>query len=149
MILEGDGTEMKDLLKERKSLEYYLKLKYPVTIHEAEEGGYFAEIIDLPGCMAQAETLDHMHKEIDFARKLWIESMYEDGNEIPLPRNENEYSGKFIIRVPKSLHHKLDQIAEREGVSLNQYVVSALSLVTGQNDPATPRRKRYARTSKK
>jgi len=149
MILEGVETEMENLLKERKPLEYYLRLKYPVTIHEAEEGGYFAEIIDLPGCMAQAETLDHMHKEIDIARKLWLESMYEDGNEIPLPRNENEYSGKFIIRVPKSLHRKLDQIAELEGVSLNQYVVSALSHVTGQNNPTTPRRGRYVRTSQK
>ena len=125
---------MPNLLKERKSLEYYLKLKYPVTIHEAKEGGYFAEIIDLPGCMAQAETLDDMHKEIDIARKLWLESMYEDGKEIPLPRNENEYSGKFIIRVPKSLHYKLNQIAEREGVSLNQYLVSALSMAVGHDE---------------
>lgn len=33
---------------ERKPLEYYLNLKYPITIHVAPEGGFVAEIEDLP-----------------------------------------------------------------------------------------------------
>ena len=36
----------------KKSLEYYLSLKYPITIYPDEkDGGYTAEIKELPGCL--------------------------------------------------------------------------------------------------
>ena len=41
-------------LKELKPIEYYIKLSYPITIYPAEEGGYVAEIEDLPGCIIEA-----------------------------------------------------------------------------------------------
>jgi antitoxin HicB len=119
-------------ITERKPLNYYFKLKYPVTIEEAPEGGYFVQIESLPGCYSQGETIEEALKMIEDARKLWLESMYEDGNDIPLPEGEHEYSGKFIVRIPKRLHRQLDRLAEKEGVSLNQYVVSALSYSAGQ-----------------
>jgi antitoxin HicB len=120
---------------ERKPLEYYLSLKYPVSIEEAPEGGYFIQIKDLPGCYSQGETVEESLKNIEEARHLWIESMYEDGNEIPLPGSaKKQYSGKFNVRIPKSLHRKLDEMAEKEGVSLNHYLVSTLSRAVGQEE---------------
>lgn len=121
---------------ERKPLDYYLGLKYPVTITPDVTGGFFAEIKDLPGCYSQGETLEETCQNIEEARRLWIESMYEDGNDIPLPGSESErqYSGKFNVRVPKSLHRKLDEMAEKEGVSLNHYLVSTLSRAVGQEE---------------
>jgi predicted HicB family RNase H-like nuclease len=50
---------------------------------------------------------------------------------LPEPVNKpqrHEYSGKFVVRLPKSLHAALGQEAEREGVSLNQLVVTKLAL---------------------
>ena len=123
---------MKTKTVDRKPLEFYLNLKYPITIHKAPEGGFVAEIEDLPGCLAQGETLEETYEESEIARKLWVETTYEDGQDIPLPRNDRSYSGKFIVRIPKSLHRKLDLLAEREGVSLNQYLVSELSHVVGR-----------------
>lgn len=125
---------MKTNTVDRKPLEYYLNLKYPVTIHEAPEGGVVAEIADLPGCLAQGETLEEAYEEIEIARKLWLETTYDDSQDIPLPRDDRGYSGKFIVRVPKSLHRKLDLLAEREGVSLNQYLVSELSHIVGKEE---------------
>ena len=116
---------------ERKPLEHYLNLKYPVTIYTSPEGGFVAEIEDLPGCLAQGETLDETFELIEEARKMWLEVAYDDGQDIPEPRDEQEYSGKFFIRAPKSLHRKLDQMAKREGVSLNQYLVATLSHSVG------------------
>ena len=80
--------------------------------------------------------MEETHQNIEEARKLWMESMYEDGNEIPLPGTETEkqYSGKFNVRIPKSLHRKLDEMAEKEGVSLNHYLVSTLSRAVGQGE---------------
>ena len=108
-------------------MKYYLEQSYPMTIYPDDQGGYVAEIKDLPGCITQAETLKEAYSAIDVARQLWIGLAYKDGIEIPLPREEQEYSGKFIIRVPKYLHRRLSQQAVREGVSLNQYVVSLLA----------------------
>jgi hypothetical protein len=39
----------------------------------------------------------------------------------------DDYSGKFTVRLPRSLHQALVDRAEREGVSLNLFVTNALS----------------------
>jgi antitoxin HicB len=112
---------------EKPSLEYYLNLKYPVTFYPDPEGGYVAQIKDLPGCLTQGETLEETMANINEARELWIETAYEAGDDIPLPSNDDNYSGKLLLRMPKSLHRRLAETAENEGVSLNQYIVSLLS----------------------
>ena len=61
------------------------------------------------------------------ARQSWIEAEYERGNDIPLPSYPEEYSGKFNVRIPKSLHRALAKASRREEVSLNQYVLSLLA----------------------
>lgn len=38
-----------------------------------------------------------------------------------------EYSGKLVIRIPRSLHKELKEAAKHEGVSLNQYMLYKLS----------------------
>lgn len=112
---------------ERKDLKFYLNLRYPITIHPDPDGGYVAEIEELPGCMTQAETIDEAFKAIEDARQVWIQGTYEMGQDIPLPRDMEEYSGKFMVRIPQSVHRNLVRSAKREGVSLNQYVTSLLA----------------------
>lgn len=116
---------------ERKSLEYFLGLKYPVTIIPDESGGFVAEIVDLPGCFTQGETLEEVFKNMEEARRLWLEVAYEDGLDIPLPPDTDSYSGKFNVRVTKTLHRKLGEAADREGVSLNHLIVTTLSHAVG------------------
>lgn len=113
----------------KPSLEYYLNLQYPVTLYpDVEQGGYVAEIKDLPGCFTQGETLAETMTNINEARELWIETAYEAGDNIPLPSTYDNYSGKLMLRMPKSLHRRLSETAEREGVSLNQYIVYLVSI---------------------
>jgi len=112
---------------ERKELEYYINLRYPVTVHPDPESGFVAEIEELHGCMTQAETLDEVFEAIEDARQLWIKTAYNEGQEIPLPRDKEQYTGKFLVRIPRSLHRALAHSAKREDVSLNQYVVSLLT----------------------
>jgi antitoxin HicB len=126
----------------RKPMEFYFELRYPVTIMPSEDGGYVAEIEDLPGCVTQGETLEEVHANIEEARRLWIEVAYEDGQDIPQPRDKQLYSGNFIVRGPKSLHRKLDQMAKREGVSLNQYLVATLSHSVGMDENTQSKKKK-------
>lgn len=66
-------------------LEDYLELMYPITLYPDSEGGYVAEIKDLPGCLTQGETLEEVMTNIKEAKELWLETAMEAGDEIPLP----------------------------------------------------------------
>ncbi|HEY9883423.1 MAG TPA: type II toxin-antitoxin system HicB family antitoxin [Thermosynechococcaceae cyanobacterium] len=72
----------------RESLEHYFNLHYPITVYPEPEGGYVALIKDLPGCITQGETPDEIMANIEEARQLWIETVYEHGGEIPLPSDD-------------------------------------------------------------
>lgn len=112
---------------EKQSLEYYSSLEYPVTVYPDADSGYAAEIKDLPGCLTQGETLEETMTNINEARELWLETVYENNDKIPLPSTDDNYSGKLLLRMPKSLHRRLAEAADKEGVSLNQYIVFLLS----------------------
>jgi antitoxin HicB len=87
-----------------KNLEYYLQLPYRMVIYPAQEGGYAIEIPELPGCVTQGQTLEEALEMIHDAKVGWLELSLEDGMEIPEPSDNEEYSGKFNVRMPKSLH---------------------------------------------
>ncbi len=42
----------------------YVTNTYHVVVHEAEEGGYWGEIIELPGCVSQGETIEEFRNNI-------------------------------------------------------------------------------------
>jgi len=117
----------------KKDLEHYLHLRYPMEIVQAEEGGYFAQIPDLPGCMAQGANVEEVVSSLEAAKRAWIEVRLDDGLEVPPPHETvEEYSGRFLMRVPKSVHRELATRAQRDGTSLNQYVLHLLSLALGR-----------------
>ena len=39
-------------------------MKLKVVIHEAEEGGYWAQVPAIPGCATQGETFEELFKNI-------------------------------------------------------------------------------------
>jgi len=42
-------------------------LKIKVVVHEAEEGGYWAEVPAIPGCATQGDTLEELMKNVQEA----------------------------------------------------------------------------------
>ncbi len=111
-----------------KPLEYFLKLEYPFNVIADPDGGYVIEFPDLPGCLTQVETLEEIPYMVEDVRLGWLECEYDrDPTDIPLPSYPVEYSGRFNVRIPKLLHQLLSDAAERDGVSLNQYVVALLA----------------------
>jgi predicted HicB family RNase H-like nuclease len=112
----------------RESLDFYLSRYYPfVVTADQEDGGFVIEYPDLPGCATQVEEVGEIGPMADEIRTLWVETAYDHDIAIPDPSSPVEYSGKFNVRIPKSLHRSLARAAEREGVSLNQLVVTYLS----------------------
>jgi len=109
-----------------KTLNEYLAVEYPFNVIADPDGGYVIVFPDLSGCMTVADDVDEIGPMAEDARIGWIESAYEHGLQIPMPSQPETYSGKFNVRLPKSLHRRLAEGAEREGVSLNTYVIGLL-----------------------
>ena len=58
-------------------------MEYVVVIHTAEEGGYWAEVPELPGCVSQGETLDELERNIIEAIQAVLAVRAEDGETFP------------------------------------------------------------------
>lgn len=107
-----------------------MSIKYPMNIRPLspkEGGGYLVEFTDLPGCIADGETIEEALKEAEDALKAWLSAAKADGVQIPKPNSHRIYSGQFRLRIPKSMHAKLAATAEEEDVSLNTMAIELLA----------------------
>ncbi len=108
----------------------YLELPYNIIIQpiQDESGKYFyARVLELDGCQSTGESFDEAYQGIMEAMEGYIEAKLENGYKVPKPQKLDDYSGKFNLRIPKSLHQELAIKAKEEGVSLNQYALYKLS----------------------
>ena len=112
------------------TVKEYLDRPYHIVIqHITDESGtyYLATVREFDGCMSHGDTYVEAFENIREAMEGWIETKLENGFTVPEPVDENQYSGKFVLRIPKTLHARLAMEAEKEGVSLNQYALYRLS----------------------
>ena len=113
-----------------KEIEYYMSLPYTIEIVPYKDGGFFARIKELEGCMTEGDTKEEVLELLEDAKRVWLEAALEDDLEIPLPesmRKEKDDSEEISLRLPKSLHRKLVEGAKKEGVNVNTYIVNLLS----------------------
>jgi predicted RNase H-like HicB family nuclease len=68
-----------------KTLEYYMNLPYTIEIIP-DEGAWFAQIKELPGCMTEVDTWEAIYPAIQEAKYLWLELALERGRPIPEPQ---------------------------------------------------------------
>lgn len=111
-----------------KDVVYYLSLPYAIIMRIDEEGNYIARIQELEGCLAHGSDPNEALATLREIQELWIEERLSTGHEIPEPQPEEDLpSGKWVQRVPRTLHLRLTELAKHEQVSLNQLVTSILS----------------------
>ncbi|MDO8491348.1 MAG: toxin-antitoxin system HicB family antitoxin [Dehalococcoidia bacterium] len=116
-----------------KELEDYASLPYNVIVEQWDDGDgpyWVARIAELPHCLIHADTPEEAVKEIQEVKMDWIKSNLERGLPIPEPR-PRKYSGQIRLRISPSLHRLLTYRAETEGMSLNQYMATSLSMSVG------------------
>jgi antitoxin HicB len=109
------------------------RIDYPFEIHplsKDEGGGYFITFRDLPGCCSDGATPEEAINNGRDALESWLAAAHEFGDKVPKPFSG--VSGRFVQRVPRSLHAQLIARAKIEGVSLNTLVVSIVSQGLGQ-----------------
>jgi predicted HicB family RNase H-like nuclease len=118
-------------------VEHYVSLPYTTTIEKSSgpRGDYYvARIIELPDLIMTGDTPEEALKELEDEKPEYIELYLKLGNKMPEPLKTQNYSGKIVLRLPSSVHEDLVKIAQLEGVSLNQYMVSVLSKATGRDE---------------
>jgi antitoxin HicB len=114
---------------------------YPIVLASGSNGDgaqWTASVEELPGCEAHGSTPESAAAGVQEAVERWIEEARADGREIPPPGAAAAHSGRLLVRMPRSLHAELVRASEREGTSLNAYIVAALSASVAWRRPGEP-----------
>jgi antitoxin HicB len=108
---------------------------YPLVVRplsDQEGGGFLVEAPDLPGCIADGQTVEEAIHEAESVIESWIKTAKEFNDEIPRPSIAQQFSGQWRIKIPKSLHAALALHAKEEGVSLNMLAATLLAQGIGK-----------------
>ena len=120
-----------------------------MLIPDPDEGGFIAEVLELPGCLSQGETVEEAFANLEEAMSGYLAASLEAAKTIPEPVGLKEYSGRFPLRISSDLHRSSALRAMSEGVSLNQWIGQALAEKLAGSAPAAakyavPARRRRA-----
>jgi len=109
-----------------------LRQPYARVLTPEPDGQYTAEILEFPGCVAYGDNSNDALRNLEEVAAEWISAAIEQGQNIPEPMANVDYSGRLVLRMSKGLHHRAAICAEREGVSLNQFIVTSLAEAVGE-----------------
>ena len=118
--------------------EAYAHIISPLSAEDG--GGYLITFPDLPGCMSDGETEAEAVENGRDAFIAVVSALTDIGRDIPAPSFSPDdaaapgASGKFVARVPKSIHAKLTTRAKTEGVSLNTLVLKLIAEGLGRRE---------------
>ena len=106
------------------------RLDYPFEIRplSAEEGGGFLiSYPDFSDCISDGETVEEALSNGKDALKATVAALKAKELPVPAPNRGGIASGKFVARVPKTVHARLATRAKAEGVSLNALVLTFIA----------------------
>lgn len=112
----------------------YLRESYARVLIPDESGGYYGEILEFPGCFAEGDSVEETYRELENAAESWVEVRLSQGQEVPLPFSNLDYSGVISLRIPRTVHKHAAIMAARDKVSLNSFLMSAVSSRIGAED---------------
>ena len=109
---------------------------YPFEIRplsSEEGGGYLISFLDFADCISDGEGVDEAIENGRDALKATIAALKSKKLAVPAPNSGGVASGKFVARVPKTVHAQLATRARAEGVSLNALVLTFIAQGLGGN----------------
>lgn len=110
------------------TVDDYLALPYTFEVVHNEDG-YFAQVVELPGCMTWTDAAADLWPMIEDAMRAWIGVSLEYGDPVPIP--DGSASETVRLRMPEDLHQRVQRRASADGVTVEQYVTRALATVVG------------------
>lgn len=112
---------------------------YPLS--EDDGGGFYAEVPELPGCIASAQTIQETISLLQEAIDSWVKVTNEKGKTVPnttyYNADDDLPSGRFSVRISRSSHKELLEIAKKENESLNGIVAKFLDVMIAAGSIST------------
>ncbi|HMN79157.1 MAG TPA: toxin-antitoxin system HicB family antitoxin [Burkholderiaceae bacterium] len=108
---------------------------YPFEVRplsDAEGGGYLISFPDFAECISDGDSIEEAIENGRDALKATIAALKARKLPVPSPNSGGVASGKFIARVPKTVHAQLTTRAKAEGVSLNALVLTFIAQGLGR-----------------
>ena len=118
------------MIVNHKTLERYLHLAYPIVVaRKGKEWVVWHAEFGRSAILGYGKTRTAAIRMLNKERRFFIQHLYEHNVDIPEPESDpyEEYSGKFVLRIPKDLHFRLAREAKRRGVSMNAHLKDLLS----------------------
>jgi antitoxin HicB len=110
---------------------------YPFEVRpltKEEGGGYLISFPDFSECISDGETPEEAIRNGMDALAETVAALEDMGLPVPAAGSGGAFSGKFIQRVPRSLHARLAARARQEGVSMNALVTTFLAESLGARE---------------
>lgn len=111
---------------------------YAVSLRKIEEDGnviFEARVRELPDLREYGDTPGEAYDLLVDAIETTAQIFAEKGKEMPRAIEEvTEFSGRVTLRLGKSLHKRIAEIADRDQISLNQCLVNATVHFIGFSD---------------
>lgn len=122
-------------------------MKYPIAIEPGDKRRAFGVVVpDLPGCFSAGDTLDEAVDNAKEAIELWLETVIDDGEQVPSPKplSEHQANPEFAdwvwavvdidlttlsdkaervnITLPHGILRRIDAAAKAAGESRSGYI---------------------------
>ena len=104
----------------------------PLTADEG--GGFLISYPDFSDCISDGDSVEEALKNGPDALKATIAALEAKAMPVPAPNGGGVASGKFVARVPKTIHAQLTTRARTEGVSLNTLVLTFIAQGLGRKE---------------
>ena len=114
-----------------KRIDYPFEIR-PLTAEEG--GGFLISYPDFSDCISDGATVEETLANGKDALKATIAALKAKDLAVPAPNSGGVASGKFVARVPKTVHAQLATRAKAEGVSLNTLVLTFIAEGLGRRE---------------
>ncbi len=92
-------------------------LKYHFKIHNAEEGGYWAECVEIEGCRTQGDSKEELMKNMKEVLNLCLDEPAESKDILSMPNNK--IKGQDIVEVEANINIVFAMLLRQERLKNN------------------------------
>jgi predicted RNase H-like HicB family nuclease len=107
---------------------------YTFTLVRDDDQGWTSGVLEIPGVISEGDDPTEAITMAEDALQAIIESLLDDGLEVPEPFETREFSGRLQLRLNPELHRRATALATQEGVSLNRWLSAAVARAGGAAD---------------
>lgn len=106
-----------------------------IPLTQEEGGGYLISFPDFNECISDGETPEEAIKNGFDALKETIYALESIGLPIPKPFSQEKNIDNFVQQIPKNLHQRLETLAKKEKVNINNLINSMLEESLRKKEP--------------